>query len=113
MPPTKEQTAQLLADAHFQVDPRITRIFRVEGPNESASLVPVKLLEVSSDTPELGISPVGMAADPAHGIFYSSIIIEVTPRELERLKNGELELPHGWRLGPELFRAKTVSGAAG
>jgi hypothetical protein len=113
MPPTKEQTAQMLADAHFQVDPTITRIFRVEAPNESASLVPVKLLEVSSSTPELGISPVGMAADPAHGIFYSSIIIEITPRELERLNNREMSLPHDWRLGAELYRTKTVSGAAG
>src|SRR5436190_793662 len=113
MPPTKEHTAQMLADAHFQVDPTITRVFRVEAPNESASLAPVKLLEVSGSTPELGISPVGMAADPAHGIFYSSIIIEVTLSELERLQNRDLSLPHGWRLGPELYRSKTVSGAAG
>src|SRR5438046_58985 len=113
MPPTKEQTAQMLADAHFAVDPTITRIFRVEAPNEGASLVPLKLLEVSKSTPELGISPVGMAADPAHGIFYSSIVIEISPRELERLDKAELSLPHGWRLGPELYRTKTVSGAAG
>ncbi len=113
MPPTKDQTAQMLADAHFRLDTGISRIFRVEESGENANLTPIKLLEINSDTPEVGISPVGMTADPARGIYYPSIIIEITPRELERVRNGQLFLPNNWQLGSEFYRTKTVSGAAG
>jgi hypothetical protein len=101
--PTKDETARLLADAHFRLDQGITRIFRLIEPAESDSLRPVKLLEVNPMTIEAGISPVGMTADPAHGIFHSSVVVEITPDEFDRLNRGELQLQHGWQLGEELF----------
>jgi hypothetical protein len=101
--PTKDETAQLLADAHFRLDQGISRIFRIVEPDESNDLRPVKLLEVSYMTTEVGISPVGMTADPARGVFHASVVIEISPNELDRLQRGELELPHNWTLGAELF----------
>jgi hypothetical protein len=107
---TKEETAQLLADAHFQIDPGITRIFRIVEPNESDATRPVKLLEVNTMTPEVGILPVGMSADADRGVFYSSVFVEITPDEYERLTRGELLLPHDWRVGDEL-RPHAPAGA--
>ena len=101
--PTKDETAQLLADAHFRLDQGITRIFRIVEPNEANDLRPVKLLEVNPMTTEVGISPVGLTADPARGVFYSVVVIEISPNEFERLQRGQLMLPHDWQLGPELF----------
>ena len=64
--PTKHDTAQLLTDAHFGLDLGISRIFRVLAPGETeGDRLPVKLLEVSPATPEVGIEPVGMTADSA------------------------------------------------
>src|SRR5215210_711372 len=100
---TKDETARLLANAHFQLDEGVTHIFRVVEPDEGNPLRPVKLLEVNPMTPEVGISPVGMSADPARGVFHPSVVIEVSPREFDRLQLGELTLPHGWRLGDELL----------
>jgi hypothetical protein len=113
MPPTKDQTAQILADAHFNLDREISRIFRIVAPNETANLTPIKLLEVNSSTTEVGIMPIAMTADPVRGIFFSSVIIEISPRELDRLQKGELSLPHGWQFGQELHRSPVASGAAG
>jgi hypothetical protein len=110
--PTKNETAQLLAEAHFRLDQGITRIFRINEPDESNNLRPVKLLEVNPMTTEIGISPVGMTADPAHGVFHSSVVVELSPREFDQLQRGELTLPHGWRLGEELFPHASVSGIA-
>ena len=109
---TKDQTAQLLADAHFQLDQGITRIFRILEGDESNHLKPVKLLEINAMTAEVGISPVGFNAHPARDIDYPSVIVEITPREFERLQHGELKLPHDWRLGEELFAAVRAAGAA-
>lgn len=111
--PTKDETARLLADAHFRLDQGITRIFRIVEPDETTSLRPVKLLKISPLTTEVGISPVGMTADPSRGVFYSSVVVEITPDEFDRLQRGELKLPHDWTLGDELFphaaTAKTAS----
>jgi len=105
--PTKEQTAQALANAHFALDEDLTHIFRVIEPDEINPLRPVKLLEICSSTPEMGISPVGFNADPARGIFHPSVIIEVSPAEYDRLQRGELTLPHKWTISEELFHVES------
>jgi hypothetical protein len=101
--PTKDETAQLLADAHFRLDQGITRIFRIVERDEGNPERPVKLLEVNPLTPEVGISPVGMTADAARGVFYSSVVVEISPAEFDQLRRGELRLPHGWTVGSELL----------
>jgi hypothetical protein len=110
--PTKEETAQLLADAHFHLDQGITRIFRIVEPDESNSLRPVKLLEVNPMTVEAGIQPIGISADPARRVSYASVIVEVSPNEFAQLQRGELSLPRDWRLSNELFPLATATGAA-
>lgn len=110
--PTKDDTARTLADAHFRLDHALTRIFRIVEADEANPARPVKLLEVCSQTAEVGISPVGMNADPARGVPYPSVIIEVSPREFEQLQRDELSLPNGWRLGEELFPRAVPTRAA-
>jgi hypothetical protein len=110
--PTKDQTAQLLADAHFRLDQGITRIFRIIEPDESANSKSVKLLEVNPMTTEVGIQPVGLSADPSRQIFYACTIVEISPNEFDRLQRGELKLPHGWRLGEELMPHAPTAGSA-
>lgn len=109
---TKDETAQSLADAHFRLDQGIVRIFRIIEQNEPNNLRPIKLLEVSPMTSEVGISPVGMTADPARGVSHPSIVIEISPGEFDRLQSEELKLPHDWRLGEELFPRVTATGIA-
>ncbi len=100
---TKDQTAQLLADVHFRLDQGTRRVFRVTDVNESNDSEPLKLLEVNDMTPEVGIMPIAMPASPQREVYFSSVIIEVTPGEFERLRRGEMTLPHGWKLSEELF----------
>ena len=110
--PDKNNTAQLLADAHFKLDEAITRIFRVLEPDESDAQGPVKLLEVNPMTAETGIMPIGLTADPSRGVPYPTVIVEVSSGEFERLVSGELRLPRGWTLGAELFSSARVARAA-
>jgi hypothetical protein len=108
---TKDDTAQLLANAHFALDQSVTRIFRLVEADESNDRKPVKLLEVNPMTTEVGIVPVGMNAEPGRGIFHASVVVEVSPDEFDRLCRGELQLPHAWELGQELFPSRPVAGA--
>ena len=105
---TKDETARMLADFHFQID---QGVFRVIGNDEANDEKPVKLLEVNDQTPEAGIMPLGMPAAPDRDVHYSTIIIEITPGEFEQLQRGELTLPHGWKLGEELFQTNEAAGA--
>src|SRR5438552_11401488 len=104
---SKEAVALRLAQAHFAVEPGIVQIHRVlaESQQEADAKEPVKLLEVNRDTTSDGIRPVFFGPRPASGIFYSSVIVEVTPEEFEQLKQGTTKLPNDWRLGPELSRS--------
>ena len=56
------------------------------------------------NTVESGVMPLHFGPAPASGIPYSSIIVEVTPSEFEKIRTHELRLPDGWEIGEELPR---------
>lgn len=91
-----------LAEAHFTVEPVITRIHRLETNDPSDATI--RLLEVNPGTFPSGIVPVGFGPNSATGVPYPSVIIEVTPGEYAAVASGELNLPDGWRLGDEYSR---------
>ena len=109
---SKDETAQFIADAHFHLNSGIHRILRIVENDEANDSKPIKLLEVNDITPEVGIMPIGLTADPSRGVNYAVTVVEISPGEFERLANGQLTLPHGWTLAEELLPTKETSGAA-
>jgi hypothetical protein len=105
----KERAAKRLAQAHFLVEPGITRIFRLECDTEQRPEEPIKLLEVNANTIAAGIVPVQFGPDAETGISFRSIIVEIAPDEYATLAVGRLRLPNGWRLGHEFRRPARAS----
>jgi hypothetical protein len=105
----KEQARKNLARMHYELEPGITHIHSIvsSGAIESRPAEPIKLLEVNRHTIASGVTPLGFDPVIASGM-YSSVIIEVTPEEYEKIKRKELPLPHGWTLGPKLPRPASV-----
>ncbi len=103
---TKSETARNLAKAHFANEPNLRHIYLLEPLNEDDPRDPIKLLEVVEGTFERGIEPIAFPADPARGIDYPVLIVEVSPSEYEAIRNdldnmGGL-VTHGWSMGSEL-----------
>ena len=101
-----DEVARKLADAHFDLEPGITRIFRLNGllPNEGLPDTPIKLLEINTDTPPSGIMPLYFGPVPGSDIPYPSVIVEITPDEFDKIQAQELKLPDGWTIGEEYGR---------
>jgi len=100
---SKWETAESLARGHFKVEPSLKRIFLLEPVNEQDPNEPIKLLEIVEGTIERGIEPISFAADPAHGVSYPSMIIEISPSEFQHICDGKLDLEdRGWMVGKEL-----------
>lgn len=100
------QKAKELADRHFELESGLTHVYNITEHSD-ANMVhaePIKLLEVNENTVESGIMPLHFGPAPAIGIPYSSVIIEVTPKEFEKIRSHELKLPDGWEIGDELPR---------
>lgn len=104
--PNKDEEARQLAEAHYQVEPGITHIFRVTGSADAELRAnePIKLLEVNQDTIPSGIMPLQFGPAPAQGFHFPSVIIEVTPEEFAKIQAQELKLPDGWSVGDFLPR---------
>ncbi|HEY7118345.1 MAG TPA: hypothetical protein VH475_17280 [Tepidisphaeraceae bacterium] len=111
---TKDAVAQRLAQAHFEVEPGIVRIVRLLAPegHENDPAEPIKLLEVNQNTTAHGIIPVHFGPHSASGICYPSMIVEVTPKEFEQIRQDPTRLPNEWRLGGE-FVNKPARAAVG
>jgi hypothetical protein len=97
---------------HSQVETGMTQIFRVTGSAEVevGPTEPIKLLEVNENTGPSGIMPIQFGPSPTSGLRYSSIILEVTPDELQRIQNDELKLPNGWKVGDLIPRTPAEPG---
>jgi hypothetical protein len=102
--PEKDEIARVLAQAHRDLEPTITRIIRLVSPNEGERGEPIKLLEVNSATAPTGIWPIAFTPDPPE-IPYGSVVIEVSPDEYDAIVRQTLALPRDWRLGDELYAA--------
>ena len=105
MKKSKLETAKSLANAHSQVEPNLKRIYLIQPLNDQDPNDPIKLLEVVEGTIELGIEPVGFVPDPARGMEYPLMIIEISPAEYESMRTaGEVRLGNqDWTIGEELF----------
>lgn len=110
---TKDEGARILAEAHYRVEPGITRIFRLSGTAEAESCPdePIKLLEVNESSIPSGIMPLRFDAAPGRGIHWPSVIVEVTPAEFEKIRSRELALPDGWNIGDLLPKPADVDAA--
>jgi hypothetical protein len=100
----KDEVARVLADAHRAIEPSITRIVRLVGPNEADGREPIKLLEVNAATSASGIWPIAFTPDPPQ-VPYGSVVVEVTPAEYHAILARTLLLPEGWQLEHDLYVA--------
>lgn len=103
---TKDETANELAQRHYEIEVSIKQILRITGTAEVevSPAEPIKLLEVNENTVAAGIMPLTFGSAPDFGIDYPSVIIEVTPEEFAKIQAHELQLPNGWTLGDEIPR---------
>ena len=94
----KAVVAREMAQQHFQIEPGLMSILQCTGNSavESSPTEPIKLLEVNNDTVPVGVIPLHFGPLPRNGIFFPSVIIEITPDEFQRIESSELSLPDGW-----------------
>lgn len=104
--PTKDEEAMELARMHYEVESGLTHVFRINGPDdvENRPAEPIKLLEVNEYTVPSGIMPLQFGPSPASGLYFSCMILEVTPDEYLKIQTEELKLPHGWTIGGPIPR---------
>ena len=99
--PKKEDVAVALAQAHYKVEPGLQAIYRLvcDHVQENDPDEPIKLLEVNADTIPSGIQPVEFGPHPSSGVYYASVVVEITPDEFHLIGEKKLALPDGWRIG--------------
>jgi hypothetical protein len=94
---SKEDFARWIAQQHFDIDKGISRILYLPmaAPDKEVRLVEVN--ELASIPESAPLEAVDFRPD-IDGIDYSLFVVDVTPQQFERLKNGDIPPPTGWRL---------------
>lgn len=109
---TKDEAVAELAEAHYSMDNGIRAIYRLLGDNEDDAQEPINLQQIDEDTLPAGIIPLFFRARPAKNVFYSNVVVVITPDEFAALQNGTLALSDGWRRDALLPRPSRVLEAA-
>lgn len=104
---SRDDQAAELAQKHYEIEPGIEQIYRItqSAEVELSPTAPVILLEGNSNTVPSGVTPIFFGPDPASGIAYPTVIVEVTPEEFQKIQTRELALPQGWKLAGPIPRA--------
>ena len=107
--PTKDEVAIELARKHYDIETGLTSVFRIRATADAEALPgePIKLLEVNDNSVASGIMPIHFGPNPGAGITFPTVVVEVTPEELEQLRTNRLQLPAGWQIGPLIPRPVT------
>lgn len=113
MPNRDEETIEL-ARRHYAIEIGLTDVFVLRDAAEAAVVQgsraaggngdTIKLLEVNENTIPSGVVPIQFGPAPESGIHFSSVIIEVTPQEFQRIQASELPLPEGWEIGDRIAK---------
>lgn len=90
------EAAKKLVIAHRDAEPNLQQAFVYDDPTGQE----VRLLEVVEESPEADeVLPFRFAANPSHGTMFPVVIIELSPEEFERVRDGrepQWHLPSGW-----------------
>jgi hypothetical protein len=93
------EVAKKLARAHKEADPEIDQIYLVEDPSGSE----VRLVEVSKSVGNTGtVMPFRFAARKDLDVPYPSVVVLLSPEELQLVHDRELALPDTWGPMPTL-----------
>jgi hypothetical protein len=109
------EAAKNLAKKRYEIEDGVTQIFQIKERVDAtvrveALAAPIKLLQVNTYTPEVGVMPMHFGPAPASGIPFASIIIEVSPNEFEKIRANKLKLPEGWSIGDPFPKPSGAEG---
>ena len=108
----KDEVAARLIGWHFRMEPELRAVYRIISADEDAAGEPIKLLEVNAASVETG-RVVPFAFGAAGDITYPSVVAEVTPAEMDALRQHKIALPAGWSLNTarEFLRPQDADAA--
>lgn len=102
---TKLETAKEIAKFHFDIDDDLRRVFLLGPVREDDPHEPVKLLEVRDYAVEAWIMPIAFPPSEALGSPYPYLIVELSPREFERIDPANIPFRgETWMICEELPR---------
>jgi len=108
----KDKVAANLIAWHFRIEAELHAIYRIVSADENAVGEPIKLLEVNAASVDTG-RVVPFAFGAAGDITYPSVVAEVTPAEMDAIREGKIALPAGWSLenAQEFLRPRAADAA--
>jgi hypothetical protein len=92
---SKEEAARELIARHFRGEPALRRIYWIVTAADASDDEPIKLLEVNQNAPnETQLEFFNFP--PSEHFPYRSLVAEISPAQLERVRDGTILLPDGW-----------------
>ncbi len=99
------EAAKSLAESHSRIDPDVKQVYLLESAEDDHTELdePIKLLEIVEGSLEVGVEPIGFAADLDHGRRFRTLIVEISPREFASMGNTIRFKDRVWRITQALL----------
>src|SRR5438105_1334818 len=92
----RDRMAALYARRHRKTDAGVVDVYHLPG---GAAPREIRLLEVNSRVPEtVGLEPIDFGVNVDGPDAHVLVVLDVTPKQWEAIRNGRLALPAGWTL---------------
>jgi hypothetical protein len=94
----KDEMARWYAGRHLNTDPGIRTVYFLPagGTERDIRFLEVNdLMAVRENDP---LEPIDFGVDVGGSDSHTLLVLDVTPAQWDRIRRGELALPHGWSL---------------
>ena len=94
----RDATARWYAAQHLETDPGIRSVYYLPTNAPDREIRFVEINELVAERNDDALEPVDFGVDTGMDSEHKLLVLDVTPRQWDRIGQAALELPRGWSL---------------
>lgn len=94
----RDELATWYAGEHQKTDPGIVAVYYLPADSPGRELRLIEVNELIGRRDDSALTPIDFGVATGLDEEHSLLVLDVTPEQWERLRNGTLSLPAGWSL---------------
>jgi hypothetical protein len=94
--------ARWYAESHLKTDPGIVSVHYLPTKAEEREIRFIEVNRLMGDRNDDALEPIDFGIDVGMDTAHKLLVLDVTPKQWERIKAQKLSLPSGWSLEGEI-----------
>ena len=107
----RDQMAKWYAARHLLIDPGVVSVHYLPTDADEREIRFVEVNRLMAERNDKALEPIDFGVDMGKESFHTLVVLDVTPRQWEKICEGDIDLPPGWsQAGAIVYRPHQLDG---